>query len=31
VFPAMAACTAFRAMFQQYTLSDGDAATLRMV
>ncbi len=30
VLPAMAAWTAFRAMFQQYTLSDGDAGTLRI-
>ena len=30
VLPAMAACTALRAMFQQKTLSDGDAGTLRI-
>ena len=31
VLPAIAACTALRAMFQQYTLSEGEAGTLRMV
>ena len=31
VLPAIAACTALRAMFQQYTLSDGVAGTLRIV
>src|SRR3954451_14495289 len=30
VLPARAACTALRAMFQQYTLSAGEAGTLRM-